>query len=269
LEAQSLTAAQPSAPNATSGGGGSVASESAKLNALLPTPRPVSGVTAAAAESALATSGVRGSGTKIATDGRAEAELIAREQKLYQPKTYSGPPTKVSLFGSPAAEGRSFVFVLDRSASTGGQGLGILDAAQEQLVKVVAELGPTHRFQIIAYNQKPHYLGPQQMTLATVENKPLVAKFFQTVGAYGSTDHEMALRMALKAAPDVIFLMTDGGDPFLTPYEIRRIVEIAGGKTTIHGIQFGRGEAIPEGAAFMQRLASETGGSYTFVDANR
>jgi hypothetical protein len=199
----------------------------------------------------------------------AEAAAVAAERAALEALMPQGPTTKVSVFGSAAAEGRTFTFVVDRSASMGEDGLGMLAVAQTQLEAAVAGMGPTHRFQIVAYNQRPTYLGPKQMTPATEDNKKLVKQFFLTLGAYGGTEHEIALVTALAAKPDVIFLLTDGGDPYLHAGNIRRLWELARGTTTIHCIQFGRGPPIGEAAAWMKRLAEGTGGGYTYVDVNR
>lgn len=250
--------------------GGRAADPVNELSALLPVTKPGSEAGFGDnVETAQPLSKFRGAGKQITTDGKAEADLIAREREMYRAREPVGPTAKVSVFGSPAAEGRTFTFVLDRSASTGGDGLDVLDVAAKQLSLAVAYLEPTHRFQIVAYNQRPHYLGPRQMTPATQENKKLVAKFFETVNPYGGTDHALALRAALGAKPDVIFLMTDGGDPFLTPGEYIEIVELARKQTTIHCIQFGQGPALAEGESFMKKLSGASGGSYTYVDVTK
>lgn len=206
----------------------------------------------------------RGPGRNIARSAaalEAEAQLIAAEQRSLRKPVPTGPTTKVSVFGSAPAEGRTFTFVIDRSASMGPEGLGVLGTAAKQLEAAVQSLGPTHKFQIVAYNQRPTPLGPKSMTLATEENKALVASFFQAIGAFGSTDHELALVGALAAQPDVLFLLTDGGDPFITATQFKRMREMARGHTTIHCIQFGQGPPVDEGERFMRGLASETSGS--------
>jgi hypothetical protein len=199
----------------------------------------------------------------------AEAKAIAAEQGALYVAPPTGPTAKVSVFGSAPAEGRTFTFVIDRSSSMGQEGLGVLGVAADQLEAAINTLEPTHKFQVIAYNQRPTPLGPKHMVEATEENKRLVKKFFITVGAYGGTDHELAMVGALAAKPDVLFLLTDGGDPFITPGQFRRLRDMAKGRTTIHCIQFGKGPPVDEGEVFMRKLSAETGGSYTYVDVNR
>lgn len=240
------------------------------LTELLPAaPAPVS---AAKTDIGRPFSEFKGAGRNIAANKEgavADAKRIAAEQAALHVEAPTGPTAKVSVFGSAPAEGRTFCFVIDRSSSMGDEGLAVLGVAAEQLQAAVNALGPTHKFQIIAYNQRPMPLGPRSMTLATDENKQLVRKFFLTVGAYGSTDHELAMVGALAAKPDVLFLLTDGGDPFITPGQFKRLRDMAKGRTTIHCIQFGKGPPIDEGEHFMRQLSAETGGSYTYVDVNR
>jgi hypothetical protein len=71
---------------------------------------------------------------------------------------------------------------------------------------------------------------------------------------------------ALRLKPDVIFLLTDGGDPHLRPGQISFLTDQAAGQTSIHCLQFGTGtaDAIPADH-FLRRLAAETGGSYGFI----
>jgi Ca-activated chloride channel family protein len=75
----------------------------------------------------------------------------------------------------------------------------------------------------------------------------------------------MGLFAALRYKPDVIFLFTDAGDPFLKPGQLRAIREAAAGRTAIHCLQFGAGPLSCE-ENFMERLAVENGGSYVYID---
>jgi hypothetical protein len=256
---------RPAAPAATAEN-----STESELADLLPSaPAPVSAVPV---DLGRPLSNFKGAGRKIAGSqaaADADAQRIAAEQAALRPITPTGPTASVSVFGSAPAEGRTFTFVLDRSASMGEEGLAVLGVAIEQLQAAINKLSDTHKFQIIAYNQRPTALGPKQMTPATAENKELVRKFFIPIGAYGSTDHELALVGALAARPDVLFLLTDGGDPFISVTQFKRLRDMAKGRTTIHCIQFGKGPPVDEGELFMRQLAEETGGSYTYVDVNR
>ncbi|HHM12370.1 MAG TPA: VWA domain-containing protein [Planctomycetaceae bacterium] len=177
---------------------------------------------------------------------------------------FSGPTAKLSVFGSGYAEGNSFVFVIDRSKSMGSDGLGVLSQAKTELMQALETLDERHKFQVVAYHHDRVYLDRAGLLPATPDNRQRVAGFFDGLAAFGGTDHELALFAALGMKPDVIFLLTDGGSPGLTPGQLADIVRTANRmQTTIHCIQFGFGPA-PE-KSFMLDLARKTGGSYRYV----
>jgi uncharacterized protein with von Willebrand factor type A (vWA) domain len=174
----------------------------------------------------------------------------------------------LSLFGSAQAEGRSFVFVIDRSQSMGGSGLGAIQAAAAELQAQIAALTPEQRVQVIAYNQATSFLGDRELIPASDANKKRLTEFVANISAFGQTEHVRALIAAMKLKPEVIFLLTDGGDPLLTAADLRIIREQAAGRVSIHTLHFGRGEP-GEAADFLARLAAENRGSYTYIDMNR
>ena len=179
-----------------------------------------------------------------------------------------GPVGRVSLFGSDAAAGRSFVFVIDRSKSMGGQGLNALSAAQKQLDRALAELVETHQFQVIAYHDKPVYFPNRTMAKAVPGNRQRLKEFFGGLAAFGGTNHELAVLAGLRVKPDVLFLLTDGASPELNRVQLDRVRRRSGGLTTIHCIQFGFGP-LQEQTSFMQKLAAENGGQFHYVDMRK
>ena len=191
-------------------------------------------------------------------------KALESERARLRGRRPSGPAAEVSLFGSAPAVGHSFVFVIDRSQSMGGAGLGVLFEAEKELTKALAGLKPIHKFQIIAYHHKPIYFSDKGPVPATPENQRRVKKFFGGLAAFGATRHDVALLAALRAEPDVIFFLTDGGDPIPNSVTRHRIRQRAGGRTTIHCLQFGF-RALEEGDNFMRQLASDTGGSYGYI----
>jgi hypothetical protein len=197
--------------------------------------------------------------------GLGDEEILADEAARQRSTGPTGPTARLSLFGSEFAEGRSFVFVIDRSKSMGGEGLGVLAAAERELNAALARLQPEHRFQIIAYNQKPLYFSAKGLVEASVENRNAMKTFFAGVGAYGGTEHEVALLAALRLEPDVIFLLTDGGDPLLTDGQLELLTRRTAGRTTIHCLQFGFGPP-QDPNHFMRRLSARTRGAYGYVD---
>ena len=176
-----------------------------------------------------------------------------------------GPVGEVSLFGSEPAQGRSFVFVIDRSKSMGGKGLNALVAAQHQLQAALAGLVETHRFQIVAYHHKRVYFHPTALVRVTSGNEARVNEFFGNLLAVGGTDHAQAVLSGLRFKPDVLFLLTDGGYPDINAGQLSQIRRRASGRTTIHTIQFGLGQLSAE-PSFMQRLAKQNGGHFHYVN---
>ena len=241
------------------------ASSAAPLVAGIELPKTVS-LAGAEAGVALATSlgGGRSSRAKLERDGEGPVGEVAD----LGPPEPAGSPVKLSIFGSAMAEGRSFVFVIDHSKSMGGSGLDVLHAAERQLTAALSRLAPEHRFQIIAYNETPTFLGRRKLLDATDENKRSLQRFFADLVAVGATEHERALHAALALRPDVIFLLTDGGDPELTNGQLHEIRTHAAGRTAIHCVQFGFGP-LPEAEPFLQRLATQNGGQFRYLDVTQ
>ena len=128
-----------------------------------------------------------------------------------------------------------------------------------------------HQFQIIFYNERPVIFNPSgtsgRLAFATEENKERVARILDSITAQGGTDHEEALRLAIRLQPDVIFFLTDGDDPKLSPAQLEKISRRAAG-IIINCIEFGPGPK-PEGASFLADLARQTAGRYAYVDLSK
>ena len=65
--------------------------------------------------------------------------------------------------------------------------------------------------------------------------------------------------------PDVVFLLTDGADPYLNAAQLQQTRRLAAGRTSIHCIQFGFGP-LQESDNFMMRLARQNDGGYQYVE---
>lgn len=196
----------------------------------------------------------------------AVAALVQQDRQQLASEQPVGEPATLRLFSLPPATARSFVFVLDRSASTGPGALNVLAAARRELSKAIATLGEEQRVAVIAYNDRLAYLGSGRLEPVTKELCKKVDDFLQGIVAFGPTDHVLALHAALDLRGEVMFFLTDGDDPQLT---IRQLDEIAHrareAGTRIFCVQFGQGsEPSP---SFLPELASRTGGEYGYVDA--
>jgi hypothetical protein len=198
----------------------------------------------------------------------ADLQQLAKDRKFFEAQRPKGAPTQVSIFGGGAVAGRKFVFVIDRSHSMGGEGLGVLNRARAELVAAIAGLQDNHEFQIVAYHDSTIVISERKLLGATEENKQRVAPFFENVGAFGATNHYYGLLVGLGFKPDVLMFMTDGGSPDLTPDEIKRVKKMAGGKTQIHCIEFGSG-GLQKTTSFMKKIAQQNQGSYRYIDVNK
>ncbi|HZL91673.1 MAG TPA: VWA domain-containing protein [Pirellulaceae bacterium] len=261
------------------GSGGAGALDSQALSPLASDP-PISGIMLPSAQgpavdpgwsATSAKAGAGAGGGRRRFGGLSDADvaaILAEDAARWQKSAPSGPTAQLSLFGSAPAEGRSFVFLIDRSQSMGHAGLGAIAAAAKELAASIDALGPEQKFQVIAYNQKPLALGGRETLMATPENKRKLIEFVEGIVAVGATEHELGLYAALRYKPDVIFLFTDGGDPRLNPGQLKSIREAVAGHTAIHCLHFGSGTPA-EDENFLARLAKENGGSYVYIDVNK
>jgi len=175
--------------------------------------------------------------------------------------------SSTSLFGL-MSEGRSFAYVFDRSGSMGGSGRVALAAAKDELIASLENLESVQRFQIIFYNENPVIFNPTgqpgKLAFATEANKNHARAFINSINADGGTGHEEALKLAIRLRPDVIFFLTDAGDPQLDPEQLQRIRRWAAG-IKLNVIEFGQGPG-PEGDNFLKQLARDNEGQYTYID---
>jgi hypothetical protein len=181
-----------------------------------------------------------------------------------------GGKARTSLFGL-VGEGYKFVYVFDRSGSMGGEGRESLRLVKAELIESLKRLDTVNQFQIISYNERPTIFNPTgtpgRLAFATDENKQRVARFLDSITSEGGTDHEEALRLAIRLQPDVIFFLTDGDDPKLTPGQLQKISRLAGG-IVINAIEIGPGPK-PAGTSFLAQLARQNGGGYAYIDVSK
>ena len=175
--------------------------------------------------------------------------------------------TRTGVFGA-IGEGRKFVYVFDRSGSMDGHGGAPLSAAKKELIASLDDLGSTHQFQIIFYNEQPRVFNPTgtpgRLVFGTEQNKYLAQKFVGSITADGATRHEEALEMAIKMGADVIFFLTDADEPRLTAKQLARVAQLNRG-TAINAIEFGYG-AQSDPDDFLVQLARQNGGQHVYVD---
>ena len=103
------------------------------------------------------------------------------------------------------------------------------------------------------------------MIEASELNRQRADQFLTTVVAAGGTEHEPPLSIALRLKPEVIFVLTDGGDPPLSGPEIELLTRENDGRAAIHCVHFGSGP-LQEEDNFLRRLAARNSGTYGYVD---
>lgn len=174
--------------------------------------------------------------------------------------------TSTQVFGV-TGKGTSFVYVFDRSLSMEGAPLA---AAKRELLASLSHLQRVHQFQVIFYNEKPKMMPVPQMLFADENGVQQAQSFVNTITAAGGTDHVLALQMAMKLRPDVIFLLTDADEPPLTA---KQLADVRQNNTAIINIiEFKSppvGKSPPASAAkrsFLRQLAEENRGEYKAID---
>lgn len=180
--------------------------------------------------------------------------------------TPSGSSETTAFFQVPA-QGRSIVYVIDRSSSMGDRGR--LALARREVLASLARLTPPARFQIIGYNRFVDSLrvaGRVELLSATEENKELAARFLESLIAEGGTSHQPALDQALALHPDVIYFLTDADD--LDPGQVRALTQLNRGRSAINAIELSTSNR-DRAEMPMHILARTNGGQYRAVEPSR
>ena len=197
----------------------------------------------------------------------AARDIMAAYQERQDALKPAGPSTSLSVFGTGKIEGRSFLFLLDRSKSMGSSGLGVVKIARKELTSAVEKLDSYHKFQILGYNNITAPMKAPRLLNASKENKLEVPKFIGNMAAYGPTNHMTGIMSAISYRPDVIVLLTDGGSPGLNEQELKQIHNASRGQIQIHCVQFGLGPQRLDDE-FMGLLAAQNGGTFRYVNVN-
>jgi hypothetical protein len=177
---------------------------------------------------------------------------------------------RTSVYGL-SGEGFKFVYIFDRSGSMSGSGGKPLAAAKRELLRSLADLGPTHQFQIIFYNEDPTVMrigSAANLMFADDANKQAAERYVKSITADGATEHESALLAGLQLKPDVIFFLTDADQPGLSPAQLERITRLNDGRAVINTIEFGLGPKIRK-HNFLDAVAEQNGGGSAYIDISQ
>lgn len=166
--------------------------------------------------------------------------------------------------------GWKFVYVIDCSGSMFSY--NAIQAAKNELLTSLASLKRSQQFQIVFYNLDQKWMTTPGKTdfqyfPASESNRRLAAQFVAEVQPTGGTQHLPALELALRIHPDVIFFLTDAGEPAMKPAEMEQIRRLNGGHSRIHCVQFGLNDH--EAADFLRKLASDNNGDYAYQNVKR
>lgn len=173
---------------------------------------------------------------------------------------------EVQFFGR-GLPGTRFVYLLDASASM--QEHGAIRVAKAELQASLAPMAESQQFQIIFYNEQlfPMTSRSERNSLfaATETNRNLATQHIRAIQPSGATDHKTALLEALRLKPDVLFFLTDAGEPWLDARDLQEVRRRNGGGTRICVVEFGNGPALSsQEASWTRRLARENNGTYEY-----
>jgi Ca-activated chloride channel family protein len=176
---------------------------------------------------------------------------------------------KTSFFGI-SDKGTRFVYVLDCSASMDGYAIR---TSKAELMASLQGLDVTQQFQIIFYNSKSWMMsipGQKNSKLfwASAINRTKARQFIDSSPTDGGTNHMLALTKALRLSPDVVFFLTDAGEPSLTAGDLDRIKKLNQNQSRIHCVEFGEGSNLENGSP-LKKLAHQNGGSYQYRDVKK
>jgi hypothetical protein len=177
----------------------------------------------------------------------------------------NGSPTARSIFrgrGGGGGDGLppTVVFVCDASGSM----VNKFDDLRGELRKAIVGLKPSQSFNIIFFQgDKALALDERQLLVNKPENRAKAFAFLDSVAACKTTDPTVALDMALRQRPGLIWLLTDGDFPdneavhrFLAQRNTPRIAAI----NTIAYVD--RGESYEQ---VLRRIAQDNSGVFRFV----
>lgn len=169
------------------------------------------------------------------------------------------------------ARGRRFVYIIDRSGSMAEHGAFL--AAKSEVLASLEQLDEKQQFQVIFYNTTPLTLRTREeripMFTGTDANRLQVAEQLRAIEPDGGTQYLPALLKGFDFAPDVIYFLTDGIDPEVSPNQFLEKVRIRNsGGAHIHCIEFGDGPASKAGRTgnFLVKLAEANHGQYVYRD---
>jgi hypothetical protein len=174
-----------------------------------------------------------------------------------------------SFFGHQAT-GKRFVYLLDASGSM--YDYNAIAVAKAELLSSLSQLDENQQFQVIFYNERCYAMkspvGKDELFWGTEINRNLASQFIRNVEPDGGTRHLEALMLALNYSPDIIFFLTDAGEPILYAADLDKIKRRNNGRTTIFTVEFGKGANLKVDN-FLKKLARENSGAHAYRDVQQ
>ena len=188
-------------------------------------------------------------------------QVAELRRKTARNNRYGGPAdardvsawNQASFFGL-RAEGRVFIFVVDRSGSMDDGDR--LDRAKRELMRAVGAMQPPQRFHVLFYNDETTMLPGDLPKPADYPARDRLARWLHTIDAIGGTDPRAAMSLALGMRPDAVFLLSDGAFP---PGTAEAIGGLNPRKIPIHCVDLGHGA----GGDDLRVIARDSGGQYS------
>lgn len=173
---------------------------------------------------------------------------------------------RVAFFGSEQP-GTRFVFLVDVSASMSQH--NAIKVAKAELIASLEQVTEEQEFQIVFYNERVLPMPAKGLRTSMLSGGEISRKLAQQhvrgTQPTGGTHHKEALIEGLKFKPDVIFFLTDAGEPWMTASDLAEIKKRNSGRARICVVEFGKGNQLSTHDAYWtRRLAKDNAGTYNY-----
>jgi hypothetical protein len=166
-----------------------------------------------------------------------------------------GSDAKTVFFGIEA-QGRRFVYIVDRSGSMAG---APLRAAKEEVKRSLRSLTHREEFLVLFFSNDMLAMPGGTLVLGTEEKVREITQWIDTVSDAGGTSPMAATQRALDLDPDAIWLLSDGD------FGVHEAAAISAKglfkKVPIHTIAFWNESATLK----LEGISMATGGTFRFV----
>jgi hypothetical protein len=158
--------------------------------------------------------------------------------------------------------GQRFVYVVDCSLSMNHPHASVSKTRfrrlKLELVKSIGKMEPTQEFFIIFFNQQAVPMPARALQLASPQNKQRYLEWAAKIRADGDTDPRVAISLAIRLRPDVIYFLTDGS---FEPKAKRALQKLSQQRVTIHTFAMGN----REGEQILRQIAQRNNGKFYFI----